>query len=196
MIAKNMTCQQRLSKPLKKRQTIIKFKSCHNKKQNANVIVDNNIQSDDSSSALSKKKVSFSSMADVTTVPNITREEAEERWYTSKEYKSFEHDRKRTLSAFRIAIEKSIRLDKYRFSSIGLESVLTYHHQCQRRFHIMRHNCYVLIQQHYQKCMGANDPETLQAISVMFSQNKGEIDFLTIVDSDGLEKMGDKLSSL
>jgi hypothetical protein len=187
MVAKNLLCHQIQCKAVKKRRTVAKLKSFRTKTTTTNVErrADSIAQSD----CFSKKKVSFASMADVVRVPNITREEFEERWYTTKEYKSFERDRKRTLNAFRVAVDKEIHLDQLRFSSVGLENQLTYHQQCQRRFHIMRHNYYVLKQQHYQKCMGEHDPASLQAISELFSKMSGDIDFLTVTDSTKLTSL-------
>lgn len=175
MIGKKMLNEQRLNKPWNKRQAIVKFKSTNKK------------------TTTSSKKVSFASMADVVRVPNLTQEETHERWYSRKEYRSFEYDRKRTVNAFRMAINKEICLDQKRYSEVGLENQLTHHQQCQRRFRILRHNFYVLQQQYYQKCMGENDPETLQAISEMFSRNFDETDFLNDIDATCLEKTMNKI---
>jgi hypothetical protein len=203
MITKTMsTCHRNIGVHVKKQQNVVKYKSYGShkigiiKNQSEDKSVDsttsyttttsetccapgvsNNKPLHDVDVVQSSKKVWFAPMADVVRISNITEEETTERWYSNKEYQKFEYDRRRTVYAFRLAKEnKSIYLSRQRYSSVGLEHQLSYEKQCQRRFHIMRHSYYVLKQQYYQKCKGKCDPETLQAISQMFSQNMGDGD--------------------
>jgi hypothetical protein len=119
--------------------------------------------------SVGKKQVRFAPMATVVTVSKLSKEESEQSWYESKEYRAFDQERRRTIAAVQWARGDLGRLDPEHYTMRGLEKHLSRRQVQARKFKTMQRTYYVLKQQHFQRCRGVSDPESLQAVSEMFS---------------------------
>lgn len=117
-----------------------------------------------------KKSVSFSSFANVT-VRQITREELNDSWYSSDEYKDIEEGRKQCIETVkRSLLGHAAPPDPSEFCIHGLEQHLSNNQVMERKLKNSQYRRLLLEEQQIQKLCGVSDPQALQNLSVLFSQ--------------------------
>jgi hypothetical protein len=70
------------------------------------------------------QEVQFAPMAKVVLVRKICKEECKNIWYNWKDYRSFEHERRRAVAFFQDAIENKRTIDPQQHTVAGLEKYL------------------------------------------------------------------------
>ena len=117
-----------------------------------------------------KKSVSFSSFANVT-VREISREELSECWIQPEEYSQIEEGRKRCLDQVKRALlGRAPTPDPSEYCIHGLEQQLSPKQVLERKIKNMQYRRLLLEEQHAQRCCGVSDPQALQKLSELFSQ--------------------------
>lgn len=117
-----------------------------------------------------KKSVSFSSFANVT-VREISREELNKCWIQPAEYSQIEEGRKRCLATVKEALlGRAPSPDPSEYCIHGLEQQLSPKQVLERKIKNMQYRRLLLQEQHAQRCCGASDPQALQNLSELFSQ--------------------------
>lgn len=117
-----------------------------------------------------KKTVSFSSFANVT-VREISRDELNECWIQPEEYSQIEQGRKHCLETVKRALlGRAPTPDPSEFSIHGLEQQLSPKQVVERKLKNMQYRRLLLEEQHAQRCCGVSDPQALQNLSELFSQ--------------------------
>lgn len=127
------------------------------------------------------KRVHFATLATVTTIPCITKEDVATRWYNATDYKQFEENRVLAVEAIRWAIENGIYFNDTDGSvTLGLEHHISINAMLERKYRIYQHAFYVLKQQQYLKSRAGSvlidnyddQCETLRFVSELFSRGR------------------------
>ena len=127
-----------------------------------------------------KKRVKFATTAAVQARP-ISQEELKDMWYGPEEYSRFEDDRRRTICAMQTCKGDLNSLDSEQYCIRGLEQLMSAKQVLARRHNSMQYIRVVLEQQYVQRCTGKVDPDSLQAVSEMFSKQSGKRAYLRAV---------------
>jgi ribosome biogenesis protein Tsr3 len=115
-----------------------------------------------------KKNVSFSTLANVQVRP-ISREELSESWIQPEEYSQIDRSRKRSLETLKLALVGEVPCpDPTEFS--GLEQHISPKQVLERKLKNMQYRRMLLEEQHMQRSCGVSNPEAIQALSELFSQ--------------------------
>eukprot|EP00977_Amphora_coffeiformis_P009987 scaffold2335_cov175-Amphora_coffeaeformis.AAC.14 len=117
-----------------------------------------------------KKTVSFSTLADVK-VREISREELNQCWIQPEEYTEIEEGRKKCLETVKRALlGRAPPPDPSEHCLCGLEQQLSSKQVLERKMKNLQYRRLLLEEQHVQRCCGVSDPQALQSLSELFSQ--------------------------
>ena len=117
-----------------------------------------------------KKTVSFSTLANVK-VREISREELNECWIQPEEYTEIEEGRKKCLETVKRALlGRAPPPDPSEHCVYGLEQQLSSKQVLERKMKNLQYRRLLLEEQHVQQCCGVSDPQALQSLSELFSQ--------------------------
>jgi hypothetical protein len=115
-----------------------------------------------------KKNVSFSTVANVQ-VRAISREELNKAWIQPAEYCQIDQSRKRVLETIKRALVGEAPCpDPSEFN--GLEQHISSKQSFERKLKNMQYRRMLLEEQHMQRSCGFSNPEAIQALSELFSQ--------------------------
>lgn len=118
----------------------------------------------------SKKSVSFSALANVS-VREISREELNASWIQPEEYSEIEQERKQCLETIKRALlGEAPAPNPTEYCIYGLEQQLSPKQVLERKLKNMQYRRLLLEEQHAQRCCGVSDPQALQTLSELFSQ--------------------------
>jgi hypothetical protein len=120
----------------------------------------------------SSKRVQFgdSTVREITKSPS----DIENAWYSINEYRCFDMERKRTVQAFHQVRGQLAFLDPTKYTVAGLEELLCGQQMIVRKYQTRQHRKVVLETQHFQRCTGQYDSESLRCISEAFSKHSGK----------------------
>ena len=117
-----------------------------------------------------KKTVSFSALANIK-VREISREELNESWIQPEEYSEIEHGRKQCLETVKRAIlGRAPPPDPSEYCVYGLEQQLSSKKVLERKMKNLQYRRLLLEEQDVQRICGVSDPQALQTLSEVFSQ--------------------------
>jgi hypothetical protein len=122
-----------------------------------------------------KKCVSFTTMANVHTIPTATDDDIYHSWYRDIEYQRFEYDRQRTIKVLHSSLYKgdigSLE-ESGEYCMTGLEKNISKRTSLQRKYQTMQHNYAVLQQQLYNLKHGIQygGDRSIQLISEQYSK--------------------------
>lgn len=117
-----------------------------------------------------KKSVTFSTLANVS-VREISREELNASWIQPEEYSKIEEGRKHCLDIIKRALLGEVpSLNPSEFCIQGLEQQLSPKRVLERKLKNMQYRRLLLEEQHVQRCCGVSDPQALQTLSELFSE--------------------------
>jgi len=117
-----------------------------------------------------KKRVKFATTAAVQTRA-ISQEELKDTWYGPEEYARFENDRRLTICAMQTCKGDLKSLDSEQHCIRGLEQLASAKQVLARKYSCMQYTRMVLEEQYLQRCAGKANPDSLQAVSEMFSKH-------------------------
>jgi hypothetical protein len=117
-----------------------------------------------------KKSVTFSTIACVSMRP-ISRQELDATWIQPEEYSEIERERRRSIHAIKATQGDLSRLDASEYCAKGLEHQLSSSRQLlSRKLKNMQYKKLLLEEQNMQRHFGVSDPEALQRLSQLFSE--------------------------
>ena len=101
----------------------------------------------------------------------ISQEELNETWIQPEEYSAIERERRRTIHAIQATQGDLSRLDDREYCVQGLEHQLPSSRQVlSRKLKNLQYKKLLLDEQNMQRRFGVQDPEALQRLSQLFSQ--------------------------
>jgi hypothetical protein len=100
----------------------------------------------------------------------LHKQDCEDLFYHQEHYRSFNRERRDTLSAVKRVYGDMSSLDSTQYCLTGMEQLLSKSKMLERKMQIKRCKQTVLEQQHYQRFSGVSDAETLRAVSSIFSE--------------------------
>lgn len=117
-----------------------------------------------------RRKVKFAPTRLVRKISVQPKEEQSKLWYQPADYSAFAYDRRSTLNAVHQVRGDLTYLDPSKYCLRGLEQQLTKRQVYERRQRSLQYRHVVLQQQHYQRYSGISDPQSLKAVSELFSK--------------------------
>jgi hypothetical protein len=137
-----------------------------------------------------KKRVQFAPTATFRYRSVISNQELQSMWYDREDYAAFDRERHNTISAVTFVNGDLTYLNPEKYSVRGLEQQLTAKQSMDRQLDCRQCKRVVLEQQHFQRSSGIHDPDTLQAVSKLFSVQASNRAYLrAVVDCHALSAL-------
>lgn len=100
----------------------------------------------------------------------MSQQDLDSAWIQPEEYFNIESDRRRTIEAVKAANGNMNLLDANEICATGLESQIALEQTAKRRIKNMQFRKLIVEEMRFQKRCGFDDPEALQSLSEIFSQ--------------------------